>query len=55
MFILFLIVLNSSQSSISSSNVKFSNEMACLKAISKLLEMEKKFGVHVQARCVKDE
>jgi len=53
MFILFLIVLNSSGSSVSSSNARFESEISCLKAIEKLLTMEKQFGIRVQARCVK--
>ena len=53
MFILFLVVLNSSGSSISSSNATFSSEVNCIRAIGDILDMEKKFGVKVQARCVK--
>jgi|688.fasta_scaffold1859230_2 hypothetical protein len=54
MWILFLIVLNNSQSSISSSNAKFSSYTSCMQGIEKLLEMEKMFGVKIQARCVKE-
>jgi hypothetical protein len=52
-YILFLIVLNSSGHGINSSNAVFSSEINCMQAISKLIDMEKKFGVRVQATCVK--
>lgn len=53
MFILILIVMNSAGSSISSNKIRFSNESTCLKAINKLVQLEK--GFVVKATCVKDD
>jgi hypothetical protein len=54
MYLLFLIVLNSSGSSVSTNASKFNSESNCLQAISKILEMESRNGVRIQARCVKE-
>ena len=53
MFILFLIVLSQNGAGISSSTATFSSEINCIRAIGDIIDMEKKFGVKVQARCVR--
>ncbi len=54
MFILLVIILNSSGSSITSQTVTFSSESDCLQAISKVIDLERTGGVgSVKARCMK--
>jgi hypothetical protein len=54
MFILLVIILNSSGSSITSQTVTFSSESNCLQAISKVIDLERTGGVgSVKARCMK--
>jgi hypothetical protein len=51
-FYLILIILNSSGSSITSQTVKFYSQTACLKAMQKVVETEKRFTV--RAVCVQE-
>lgn len=51
MWILILVIL--SKNNITSTSVKFQENVNCLQAIDKLLEMEKT-GIKIQARCVKE-
>jgi hypothetical protein len=53
MYLLFLIVMNSSGSSIATSTSKFNSESRCLQAIPKVLDMENHI-VKIKARCVKE-
>jgi hypothetical protein len=53
MFVLILVLLNSSGGAISSNEIRFSSESSCLKAINKLVQLER--GFTVKATCVKDE
>lgn len=55
MFVLLVIVLNSSGSSVTSQSIIFDNEVRCLEAISKVLELEKGRSVTVKARCLKQQ
>jgi hypothetical protein len=52
MFILLLVVLNSSGSSINTTTLKFNSETKCLKAIGEILKLEDRNGIRVQARCL---
>jgi len=54
MYLLFLVILNSSGSSISTNVSKFNSESNCLQAIAKILEMENKNRIKIQARCVRE-
>lgn len=53
MYILILIISSTLNGSITSSSVEFHNEMDCLKAIPKILELEK--GFRVKATCIRNE
>jgi hypothetical protein len=55
MTMLILVILNSSSGSITTNSINFSSEVACLNALGKVLEMEKKSTVQIKARCVKYE
>lgn len=50
-WILFLVV--SSSNGVASTSQIFENEISCMKALGKLLEMENRNGIKIQARCVK--
>lgn len=50
-YILIMVILNSSGSSITTQNIKFQSNAACLEAIGKLINMERNFTV--KAVCVK--
>lgn len=51
-YILIMIIMNSSGSSITSQNIEFQSNSACLEAIQKVVSMEKWFTV--KATCVKN-
>lgn len=51
-YILVMIILNSTGSSVASHSVKFSSQSACLKAMSRVIDMEKHFTV--KAICVEE-
>ncbi len=53
MFTLFFVIMSSS-GSISTTATNFGSETDCLKAISKLIDMEGMNKIKVQARCVKN-
>lgn len=52
MFVLLLVVLNSSGSSINTTTIKFNSESKCLRAISEVLKLEDRNGIKIQARCL---
>lgn len=51
-YLLYLIVVNSLSTSVSTTVSTFNSESTCLQAISKLLDMEKN-GIKIKARCVR--
>lgn len=52
MYMLLLVILNSSGSSVTSQAIKFDDQPLCLKAMSEVLDMEKNVG-KIRARCLK--
>ena len=53
MYIMIIIVQLYSES-VSVTTIRFDNEVNCLTAISKSLEMEKSKDIKIKARCVKE-
>jgi|LakMenEpi03Aug12_release.lakeMendotaPanAssembly.Ray.scaffolds.fasta_scaffold123535_2 hypothetical protein len=51
-YLLYLIVINSLGTSISTNVSTFNSESTCLQAISKLIDMEKN-GIKIKARCIR--
>jgi hypothetical protein len=51
-YILVMIIINSAGSSVTSQSIKFYSQAACLKAMSRVVDMEKHFTV--KAICVEE-
>jgi|688.fasta_scaffold1152153_2 hypothetical protein len=54
MYILLLVILNSSGSSVTTTSIKFNSETNCLMAINEILKLEDRNKLRVQARCLKE-
>lgn len=54
MYILLLVVLNSSGSSVATNVIKFNTETRCLMALNETLKLEDRGKVKIQARCLKE-
>jgi hypothetical protein len=52
MYMLLLIILNSSGHSVTSQTIQFPDQPSCLKAMSETIDMEKNVGT-IRARCLK--